>query len=86
LPNTTISPVEYQLPTHSKSYYLFNVQVTKKFRKFETYLGCENIMNYTQKNAIVASDKPFGSNFDASMIYAPMDGRIVYVGFRVGIK
>ncbi len=86
LPNTMMSPAEYQLPTHSKSYYLFNAQVTKKFEKFETYLGCENIMNYTQKNAIVASDKPFGTNFDASMIYAPIDGRIVYVGLRVGIK
>ena len=86
LPNTTMSPVEYQLPTHSKNYFLFNLQVTKKFRTFETYVGCENILNYTQKNAIVANDKPFGSNFDASMIYAPMDGRIVYVGLRVGIK
>ncbi len=86
LPNTSMSPVEYQLPTHSKSYYLFNAQITKKFRKFETYLGCENILNYTQKNAIIAHDKPFGSNFDASMIYAPMDGRFVYVGLRVSIQ
>lgn len=86
LPNTDASPIEYRLSERSKSYFLFNAQITKKFRKFESYLGCENILNYTQQNAIVAADKPFSNNFDASMIYAPMDGRIVYVGLRMGIK
>jgi outer membrane receptor for ferrienterochelin and colicin len=86
IPNTLLSPVQYQLPTRSKEYYLMNAQITKKFRKFEVYLGCENIMNYMQKNPIIASDNPFGSNFDASMIYAPVDGRIVYAGFRMSIK
>ncbi len=86
IPSTVLSPVEYQLPKHSKEYFLLNAQITKKFRKFETYLGCENILNYTQKNPIVASENPFGPNFDASMIYAPVEGRIIYVGLRMEIK
>jgi len=86
IPNTLLSPVQYQLPTRSKEYFLMNAQITKKFRKFELYLGCENIMNYMQKNPIIAPDQPFGSNFDASMIYAPVDGRIIYAGFRMEIK
>lgn len=86
LPNTSMSPIEYQLPEYSKEYFLFNTQITKKFRKFEVYLGCENIFNYTQKNPIIAPDKPFGTNFDASMIYAPIEGRIVYTGLRMNIK
>jgi len=86
IPNTLLSPVQYQLPTRSKEYYLMNAQITKKFRKFEVYLGCENILNYMQKNPIIASDSPFSSNFDASMIYAPVDGRIIYAGFRMSIK
>ena len=86
IPSTVQSPVKYQLPTHSKNYFLLNAQVTKKFRKFETYLGCENILNYTQTNPIIASDNPFGTNFDASMIYAPVDGRTIYVGLRMEIK
>ncbi len=86
LPSTVQSPVEYQLPKKSKSYFLLQAQITKKFRKFETYLGCENILNYTQKNAIVAADKPYGANFDASMIYAPLEGRIIYFGIRMEIK
>lgn len=86
LPSTELSPVEYQLPKHSKDYFLLNAQITKKFKKFELYLGCENILNYTQKNPIIASENPFGKNFDASMIYAPVDGRVIYAGFRISIK
>ena len=86
IPSTVISPVQYQLPTHSKDYFMFNAQITKKFRKFETYLGCENILNYSQKNPIIASENPFGPNFDASMVYAPVEGRVIYFGLRLEIK
>jgi outer membrane receptor for ferrienterochelin and colicins len=86
IPSTVLSPAEYQLPEYSKDYFLLQGQVTKKFRKFEAYLGCENILNYTQKNPIIASDAPFGENFDASMIYAPVDGRVIYAGLRLEIK
>jgi hypothetical protein len=86
IPSTVLSPVEYQLPKHSRSYFLLQAQITKKFRKFEVYAGCENILNYTQANPIVAADNPFGNNFDASMIYAPVDGRVIYAGLRLSIK
>ncbi|MFL5764532.1 MAG: TonB-dependent receptor [Bacteroidia bacterium] len=86
IPATVLNPVEYQLPKYSKEYFLLNAQITKKFRKFETYLGCENILNFTQKNPILASNDPYGKYFDASMIYAPLEGRIVYLGIRLEIK
>lgn len=86
IPSTALSPAEYQLPKRSRSYFLMQAQITKKFRKFEAYLGCENILNYTQKNPVIAAQDPFGPNFDASMVYAPMDGRIIYAGIRLSIK
>jgi outer membrane receptor for ferrienterochelin and colicins len=86
IPGTLSSPIEYQLPKQSKSYFLLQAQITKKFRKFETYLGCENILNYTQSNPVIAAENPFGPNFDASMIYAPIDGRIIYIGVRMSLK
>ncbi len=86
IPSTVLNPVEYQLPKYSKEYFLLNAQITKKFRKFETYLGCENILNYTQKNPIIDAANPFGENFDASMVYAPIEGRVVYIGLRMEIK
>lgn len=86
IPNTSLNPVAFQLPKKSNSYFLLDAQITKKFRKFETYLGCENILNYTQENPIVDAQNPFGNNFDATMIYAPINGRVIYVGLRMGIK
>jgi len=86
LPSTVLSPVEYQLPKKSKDYFLMQAQITKKFRKFDMYVGCENIMNYTQKNPVLSAADPNGPYFDASMIYAPIEGRIVYFGLRMEIK
>jgi len=86
LPSTVASPPEYRLPKRSQNYFLLQAQITKKFRKFETYLGCENILNYTQPNPIVAANDPFGPHFDASMVYAPIEGRVIYFGFRIPIK
>jgi len=86
LPSTESNPEEYQLPKKSKNYFLLQAQITKKFRKFEVYLGCENILNYTQSNPILSSSNPTSNYFDASMIYAPIEGRIVYFGLRMEIK
>lgn len=86
IPNTAANPEVYRLPKRGRDYFLLNAQITKKFRKFELYVGCENILNYTQKNPIVAADDPFGKYFDAAMIYAPIDGRVTYAGFRMSIK
>ena len=83
LPNTTSNPVNYQLPEYSKSYNLLNAQVTKVFsKKFEIYSGAENLTNYKQKNPILASDNPFGANFDTTIVYAPIFGTSFYAGLR----
>lgn len=83
LPNTSSNPVQYQLPEYSNSYNLLNAQITKVFsKKFEVYVGGENLTNTKQKNPILASDNPFGANFDTSIIYAPIFGRMLYSGLR----
>ena len=70
----------------SLDYFVLNGQITKKFRTFELYLGGENLLNYKQENPIIDSDNPFGDEFDASMIWGPVQGRVVYAGFRYLIK
>ena len=83
LPNTSSNPVEYQLPEFSDSFQLLNGQVTKVFsNKFEVYFGAENLTNVQQKNPILASDAPFGANFDTTIVYAPIFGRAIYAGLR----
>jgi len=61
-------------------------QVTYRTKKVEWYVGGENLLNFTQKNPIIAADEPFGANFDATRVWAPILGTVVYVGFRTEIK
>lgn len=86
LPNTLSNPPQYQLAAYSSGYHLLNFQVTKVFsKKFEMYLGGENMTNVKQKNPILASDDPFGSNFDSTIIYSPIFGQMLYSGLRFKI-
>ena len=87
LPNTASNPARYRLATHSESYSLLNSQITKVFsNRFEVYFGGENITNFQQKNPILASETPFGPNFDTTIVYAPIFGRAIYAGLRFKIK
>ena len=61
-------------------------QITKYWRTCSLYLGAENMTNYRQKEPVIASAEPFGTDFDASMVYAPINGWKVYIGFRWALK
>ena len=50
------------------------------------YLGGENIRDYKQNTPILDADNPDSPIFDASLIHAPINGRMIYVGFRYKIK
>jgi outer membrane receptor for ferrienterochelin and colicin len=83
LPNTDVNPSQYRLGDFSDPYSLMNAQVTKVFSDaFELYVGGENLTNYRQKNPVLSADNPFGSNFDTSIVFAPIMGRMFYLGFR----
>ena len=87
LPHTGDNPEEYRVGNFSPAYSLLNAQVTRVFRKtFEIYLGGENITDFRQDNAIISPGDPFGQYFDASIIWAPIFGRMVYAGLRLWIK
>ena len=86
VPSTEGNLPENTRVEESDTYFLLNGQITKKFKTFEVYLGGENLLNFKQKNPIVDSENPFSDEFDASMIWGPVQGRIVYAGFRYSIK
>ncbi len=87
LPNTASNPVQDRLPEYSPAYSLMNMQITRIFSSvFEMYVGGENIGNYIQKKAILGSENPFGPVFDASIVYAPVFGKMYYAGLRFKIK
>ena len=72
----------FVLEHFSNPFYLFNAQITKKFNAFDIYLGGENLLGYTQENPIISASDPNSEIFDASLIYAPVNGRMLYLGFR----
>lgn len=83
LPYTGNNPVSEQLPNFSPEFSIVNTQVTKVFSKtFEVYVGGENITNYRQDKAVLGTHNPFGTHFDASIVYAPIFGAMYYAGLR----
>ena len=83
LPNTDANPLDLQLGDFAEGYTLMNAQVTKAFsNKFEVYVGGENLTNFRQPNPVLGADDPFGTNFDTTIVYAPIFGRMLYMGFR----
>lgn len=65
------------------AYFQFQAQVTRFFRHLDVYLGGENLTGYKQKNPVISGHNPWNSNFDATQIYGPIDGAMIYLGVRV---
>ena len=68
-------------PTY-KAFPQLNAQVTRNFRHWAVYVGGENLTGYRQKTPIIDAANPWGDSFDATMVYAPIHGAMVYAGFR----
>lgn len=90
LPDTQINPDAYKRNSYSPDFYNVIGQITylTKFPKAELhiYVGVENALDYKQQNPIVASEAPFSKYFDASMVWGPIYGRMIYAGLRFKIK
>jgi outer membrane receptor protein involved in Fe transport len=81
----TLSDGSASWKSRYSAYPLLNAQVTRSFRHFDLYVGGENLTGYTQKNPIIDAADPWGSNFDATMVYAPIHGALGYIGVRYHI-
>ena len=67
---------------YSPRYPMFFAQVSRKIKKLDLYLGCENIGNYKQEHPILAADHPFSTAFNSSVVWGPLMGRKFYIGLR----
>jgi hypothetical protein len=82
IPSTLSNPEDFRLPAYSQPYPQLNAQITKGFKKWELYLGGENITNFKASPVILSADNTNSAYFDASMVYAPTMGINIYAGFR----
>lgn len=87
LQNTMSNPSGKQMPSYSPSFIQMSSQVSKRFGKsLEIYAGVENLTGYTQKNLFISGDQPFSPYFDGSIVWGPVNGRMIYTGLRFNIK
>lgn len=71
---------------YSAVFALVNAQITHVYKKWDFYIGGENITNYKQQNPIIDAANPFSPQFDATRVWAPIQGVNVYVGVRYKLK
>ena len=75
---------DYHLPTTACVIHM--AQVTKYFRTCSIYVGAENMTNFRQDSPIIGYDDPYGTDFDASMVWGPTMGWKAYIGFRYDLE
>ena len=67
------------------AYAGLNAQVTRWFRHFSIYVGGENLTNYRQKLPILNAHNPWSERFDATQVWGPVHGAMVYAGLRFNL-
>ena len=84
------NPEPYQLADGSQSwssrFHSFeqvSAQVTRWFRHWSIYVGGENLTGFKQKTPIYGASNPWGSDFEPTLIWGPVEGRMFYAGVRV---
>lgn len=84
------NPEPYQLADGSRSwsprFHSFeqvSAQVTRWFRHWSIYVGGENLTGFKQKTPIYDASNPWGSDFEPTLVWGPVEGRIFYAGVRV---
>lgn len=66
----------------SPAYFIVNAQVTyNQSKRFALYLGVENALNFWQRDLVYQTDQA-APNFDGSLVWGPVFGRMYYFGFR----
>lgn len=82
LPDTSSLPSEHKRASFSPSYFHVNTQISRGYRWGNVYIGSENLLGFTQNNPIIDPENPFGDVFDASIVWGPVTGRMIYAGIK----
>ena len=84
------NPEPYQLADGSMSwnrrfhsYEQVSMQVTRWFRHWSIYVGGENLTGFKQKTPIYGASQPWDKDFEPTLVWGPVEGRMFYAGVRV---
>lgn len=73
---------KHDYATKFDAFSILNLQVQYRFMGIELYAGIENAFDTMQHHPIIDPQNPFGENFDGSLVWGPIMGRMFYSGFR----
>lgn len=83
IPRTSSNPERFQARDYSPAFFILNAQITGSFSSnFDLYVGAENILNFRQDDPIISADNVSSKYFDASLVWGPISGRMIYAGLR----
>ena len=85
IPTQTGDMSDSHLSNGGKPYPMLFAQVSRRIKKWEIYLGCENIIGFKQKEPIIMADDPYSTAFNSSLVWGPLTGQKVYVGVRFNL-
>ena len=87
------NPELYQLADGSpswdrrfRSFEQVSAQITRWFRHWSIYVGGENLTGFKQKTPIYGAGNPWGKDFEPTLVWGPVEGRMFYAGVRVEIR
>jgi outer membrane receptor for ferrienterochelin and colicins len=86
LPIVMTGPDEFTTKNTSDVVPMMGGQVTHTYKKWEWYLGGENMLNVTQENPIISVEDPFSPYFNATRVWAPVYGINIYAGMRYTLE
>lgn len=73
-------------PSWSPGFHSFeqvSAQITRWFRHWSIYVGGENLTGFKQKTPIYDAARPWGRDFEPTLVWGPVEGRMFYAGVRV---
>jgi len=83
IPSTASNPEGLRARETSPNFVLVNAQITRSFSElFDLYIGIENLLDFRQNDPIIDPANPNGQYFDASLVWGPITGRMIYAGLR----
>lgn len=82
LPSTLEKDEPYRLPLRAPAYAILTLQVTHRIDQWEIQLAGENLNGFRQAQPVLAADQPFSPQFDASLVWGPIMGRMASLTVR----
>ncbi|MCX8112383.1 MAG: TonB-dependent receptor [Bacteroidia bacterium] len=82
LPSTAEKEEPYRLSSYTPAFATIALQITHRVDQWEIQVAGENLGGFRQPQPVLAADQPFSPQFDASLVWGPIMGRMASISLR----